>query len=80
MEHSIGLRMYVAARIVAGFVVASGGSALLGFGLEQGGQNLIIGFLAWLVALFIGLVIALEGLIALLEGTLEAVEGTGERS
>lgn len=79
MEHSLGLRMRVAFRIVAGIAISSIGSLIASLGSSSVFSNSIfsnflIGILIWLLAAFIGLVIALEGIIVLIEETISSTK------
>lgn len=69
MEHSLGLRMRVAFRIMAGITISSIGTLIASLGSSSVFSDFLIAILIWLLAVFIGLVIALEGIIVLIEET-----------
>lgn len=75
MDNSIGLRLYVAARITAGAILGSLGTLFASMGTTSGSFDAFIaGSLIWAISVFVALVVALEGVIVLIEQTLQATQ------
>jgi hypothetical protein len=71
MHNSIGLRLYVSARIIAGLVVGSLGTFLAQAVFLPGPFGALGAFVFWIVSIFVSLIISLQGIIVLLEATHE---------
>ena len=73
MHNSIGLRLYVSARIIAGLVVGSLGTFLAQAVFLPGPFGAMGAFIFWIVSVFFSLIIALQGIIVLIEAAVENV-------
>ncbi|CCQ32574.1 hypothetical protein HLRTI_000141 [Halorhabdus tiamatea SARL4B] len=72
MEDTLGIRIYAAAYVTAGILLAWIGSTLGALGAGSHGLDAtLVGFATWIAFVFAGVVIALEGIVVVVQSTVE---------